>query len=122
MPVAEDLDVLVEDVLERAAADGGELRVHVLRAAIEVGDDDGNGRLFDGAGETVELFLGEALAGDIAADGADRDDGAAFVTQTSLFPSEPTNALRGPPTVLGDGAMWRTREVGERGGKQGGGV
>jgi hypothetical protein len=38
--VPQDLDVTVEEILQGVSADGGELGVHILRAAFEVGDDD----------------------------------------------------------------------------------
>ena len=104
MTVAEDLGGVVEIVFEGAAAHLGELGVHVLGLAFDVGDDDGNRGLLDGAGEAVKLLFGEALAGHIAADRPDADEFAGGVAERRFFPGEPAHALGGEPALFGAGA------------------
>ena len=115
MAVAEHLDFLVQQVLQRVAADVGILGVYVLRPAVEIRDHNGDGRLLDGAGQPVKLLLGEALPGDVAAGGTDRQDPAGVIAQRDLLPGEPPDPAGRQPAVLAAGAVGSTLQFGLRG-------
>ena len=71
--------VLAENVRRDVAGGFRKPRVDVFDASLGVGDDDGDRRLLDGAGETADLLLGEPAVGDVAGDVEGADDGTGLV-------------------------------------------